>query len=310
MSTSPFLGSNQVGSFPSSGVRPKQIKTKVFLSSTFWTVPPNVYTISMKMCGGGGGGAGGSTYSAGIAGQYGYGVSGGGGGGAAAGIIENLSVTPGSTFLITVGAGGNGGAGQTGNSGTGANGSTGGTTIVLGDTYGFFVSGGRGGGLNLGYGQGQATTYVSASSSIGFRYINGGAGGTGYANSETDSARTVGTVGSNAPNVEFVLGGAPGAARSGTGRGYGASGGGGGSSAFARGGTGGLGGENNLGTNVSNGTVGSNPTASFIGYTGYGGGGGGGGGGITYDDGVTLFVSSGGNGGVGGSGFVQILWEE
>jgi len=63
-----------------------------------FTVPPGVTTVYVTMCGGGGGGGGGSI-------NY----SGGHGGGAGTYFKKPVTVTPGATYTITVGAGGAGG---------------------------------------------------------------------------------------------------------------------------------------------------------------------------------------------------------
>ncbi len=73
--------------------------------TTTWTVPAGVNSIRAQVFGAGGGGAGGST---GSCGQF---CAGGGGGGG--GYVDvTLTVTPGQTYSVLVGTGGNGGAGN------------------------------------------------------------------------------------------------------------------------------------------------------------------------------------------------------
>ncbi len=78
----------------------------VFNASGNWTAPAGVTRINVQVWGGGGGGGGATSCS-------GYG-SGGGGGGYAESI---LAVTPGTTYTVTVGAGGTGGASIAGTAG-------------------------------------------------------------------------------------------------------------------------------------------------------------------------------------------------
>ena len=75
---------------------------KIFTSSGTFTVPAGVTEVYVSMCGGGGGGGGGGSNS-----------KGGPGGGAGAYFKKPVTVTPGATYTITVGAGGAGGAGST-----------------------------------------------------------------------------------------------------------------------------------------------------------------------------------------------------
>jgi len=83
-------------------------RVQVFNSSSTWTAPAGVTSVNVAMVGGGGGGGyamqsttSGSTSNAG---------GGGGGGGVVRGTV---SVTPGTTYTVTVGAGGAGGSGTT-----------------------------------------------------------------------------------------------------------------------------------------------------------------------------------------------------
>ena len=78
----------------------------VFASSGNWTCPAGVEKVLVVVIGGGGGGRGGNNGEAGGHGGYGAGV---------------LTVTPSTTYTVTVGAGGSGG-------GSGINGTAGGTS--------------------------------------------------------------------------------------------------------------------------------------------------------------------------------------
>jgi len=95
-----------------------------FVANGTWTCPAGVTQIYVSACAGGGGGAGGGGY-----GQT-YGAGGGGGGGAGTFLIMHpLTVTPGMTYTIGIGAGGNAGTGGT--SGNGGNsGVSGGSTTM------------------------------------------------------------------------------------------------------------------------------------------------------------------------------------
>lgn len=157
---------------------------KLFTSNGTWTVP-NVKTVWVNMAGGGGGGAGGANQT---------GILGGGGGGAAAYYAKEVTVVPGETISITIGAGG--GAGATTSYGTGRGG-TGGTT-----RFGTYLS------ADGGYGAGTGGNYGCSTPGAA-----GGAGGTSGAS---------GTAGGNGGNSLFGMGGLNG----GPGAGYGAGGGG------------------------------------------------------------------------------------
>jgi hypothetical protein len=111
-----------------------------------FTIPVNVKQITVLLQGGGGGGGG-----------CGYGGSGGGGGGSGT-YEEIISVTPGTSHTVVVGAKGTGGTGNI--SGTSTNGTTGGNSSF--DTY--TANGGGGGNC------GGATSNTPGS---------GGTGGTG-----------------------------------------------------------------------------------------------------------------------------------
>lgn len=107
---------------------------KLFTTSTTWQVPEGISTLLIYASGGGGGG--------GRGGDSGLGVGpGGGGGGGSAGNdkMAIVSVTPGETLTITIGAGGAGG--------TTGDGGNGGSTTVIGSSSGTLIVayGGNGG---------------------------------------------------------------------------------------------------------------------------------------------------------------------
>ncbi len=234
-----------------------------------WTVPPGETTVQYLVIGGGGGG-----------GRYG---AGGGAGGIQTG---TLTVVPGASLTVTVGAGGTAGT----NSGTGQGGS-GGNSVFASIT----ASGGGGGGSNYtttsanrnGISGGSGGGSVGTGSAVGAG-SQGFAGGLGI----TTATRFYGGGGGG--------GGAAGAAASGTTCGNGGVGyvssisgssatfaGGGGGGGYT-GGTAGSGGSGGGGAGSVGGTAGSAGTANS--------GGGGGGGGST------------GNGGAGGSGIIIITY--
>lgn len=133
----------------------------VFDSSGSWTVPAGVTKIRARVWGGGGGG-GGSTGASGGAG--------GGGGGAYAESV--LSVTPGTTYTVTVGSGGSGGSGR-------QNGTAGGQS-----SFSTLVRAGGGSG-----GQWDGPDGISASGGTGSGQItiSGGGGGIGGTNEQDGS---------------------------------------------------------------------------------------------------------------------------
>ena len=96
--------------------------------TTTWTAPAGVTSISILCIGGGGGGRAGS------------GSSGGGGGGGALTYRNNFAVTPGATYTIQIGKGGNG------ITGTGTGGATAGGASFFSTTSTCNANGGAGGG--------------------------------------------------------------------------------------------------------------------------------------------------------------------
>lgn len=85
--------------FPNDNSGRVYVNEQIFTSTSSWTVPAGVASAQVILVGAGGGGGGGSRDTAG----------GGGGGGAV--VVKNLTVTPGTTYTVTIGAGGQGGQG-------------------------------------------------------------------------------------------------------------------------------------------------------------------------------------------------------
>jgi hypothetical protein len=112
----------------------------IFTSSGTYTVPAGITQIWVSGAGGGGGGGGGNQFSNGAQG------AGGGGGYAGSSTLKTpVSVTPGQSLTITIGAGGAAGAGTSSLANAG-NGSAGGaTTIVSGSSTLINLPGGVGG---------------------------------------------------------------------------------------------------------------------------------------------------------------------
>jgi hypothetical protein len=193
---------------------------RTFTSSTTWTAPSGVTSVNYLVVAGGGGGY----------------IAGGGAGGLRTG---TLSVTPGSTYTVTIGAGG--GAGSNGNDSTFS------SITSLGGGNGFGSSGGSGGGGNYGNGAGgSGTSGQGNNGGTGSTRGGGGGGGAGSAGSAASGAENGGNGGSGS-TVSSVLGGGTYA------------GGGGGGATTANGstpGTGGSGGGGNGSRTSSNGTAG------------------------------------------------------
>ena len=174
------------------------VAATVFTANGTFTIPTGITRIKMTIVGGGGGGG---TGSGGCCGRPG---SGGGGGGAA---IKWLTVIPGRTLDVTVGAAGaasgSGGISQvaTGTSGTPqsittvqASGGSPGATNGLGGTGGIGSAGDLNIGGNAGNSSGSATTISAtgggsifggggAGGAVGRAYGGGGGGGAGGAGS-------------------------------------------------------------------------------------------------------------------------------
>ena len=132
------------------------VKSAIYTKSGSWTVPANVTSVNVFLFGGGGGA--GYTSHTGDSDNSGTGYGGGGGSGRMA--KSTLTVTPGQSIAITIGAGGARGS-------AGGTGGTGGTT-----SFGTLLSaqGGSGGGSG-------ASTSSSAHGGDGGDGGSGGAGG-------------------------------------------------------------------------------------------------------------------------------------
>ncbi len=141
------------------------------LPANTWTVPAGVSSVKVEVWGGGGGGGGAD------------GGAGGGGGGGSYTINSSISVLPGQTYTITVGAGGAGGIAGT------SNGATGGITTFTGIGGTVTTPGGAGG----------------KSGNFGISGVTGGIGGSGNFNGG-NGASPIGTY----PN--FISGGGGGGA--------------------------------------------------------------------------------------------------
>jgi len=259
------------------------------VSNTTWTAPSNVTSIEVLVVAGGGGGG-----------------SFAGGGGGAGGLIYNAAypVTPGTSYTVTVGAGGVG-DGRPGNAATGASGAigtNGGNSIFgtltaigggVGGTYSVRTSGQSGGSGGGGWG----TVTFGGAGTAG----QGNAGAGGYPN------------GNNYTETAGGGGGAGGPGAYGSGSSTGGSGGGGPGLNFSISGTptfyagGGGGGQNHLGGTQAYGGVGGGGNGSTISSLPGGAGTastGGGGGGASYNG--TPGASA--DGGAGGSGIVIIKY--
>ena len=222
------------------------VGSSVTITSTRnWSVPAGWRTIQIFGVGGGGGGAGGSY------------VARGGGGGGYTKTSGNIGVTPGTSYAITIGAGGRGGlADGTGNDSATHAGATGGTTTF---SNLFSVSGGGGGRHNMTTGGGQsggsggsgggAQGFYSSGSSSSLNSSgaaggsNGGAGGNRQCKGDGTSwtggsgqGTTTRAWGSSSGTL--YAGGGGGGGRNGYGGGSGGSGGGGAGSGSGSGGNG------------------------------------------------------------------------
>ena len=160
-------------------------------ASGTWVVPPNVFRIHVRMCGGGA-----------SAGKPSSGLSGGGGGGAYTEAV--LPVTPGQTLHYGVGAG----APVTTTVGDGGNG--GGTTLSAGGSWSLAAAGGHGGSLSGGYGSGGGTTNQTG----GFLVHNYVGGFGGFASSTRPGAG--GSTALNGSQVTVGTGSFPGGGGAGT----------------------------------------------------------------------------------------------
>ena len=202
------------------------IATFTDVGTTTWVAPPNVNNIEYLVVGGGGGAG------------NGYDNAGGGGGGAGMVLTGTLSVTPGQSYNITVGAGGAGGIGDQSTTppgrtnaagsaglnssfssitalggGQGLGSRTGGVAGVAQDSNISSATGGSGsGGGNGGKGGGGASTSGSNNSGA-----SGGTGGSGVSNSISGSSVTYGVGGAGGSSGAPTTNGTNGTANSGNG---------------------------------------------------------------------------------------------
>jgi len=166
--------------------------TAVFTSSGTWTVPQGVTKILVSGCGGGAGG-GGSSYSS--SSSY-YGGTGGGAGQST--IKQAISVIPGHSLSITIGAGGSGGAAG-GNAG-----SAGGNTSIIDSTSSTTLLSLNGGLVSYSFGLGITTAYGGWGGS-------GESGPFGQGGASSNSASGYGSGGGGAAGVSSSLPGGNGA---------------------------------------------------------------------------------------------------
>ncbi|MBS1902108.1 MAG: hypothetical protein JSS75_00190 [Bacteroidetes bacterium] len=165
--------------------------TTTYTSSTTWVVPTGIYAINVEGIGGAGGGGGGGADATNAANTR----SGGGGGGGGAGeyiAARTVSVVPGETLTISIGAAGTAGAAGVGNTNTAAtNGGNGGTTTVVGSTSGTLLS------ANGGTGGTAGTNAVGASGTGGALGAGGVVAGSSPAGGTAGNSGTAGGNGAN-----------------------------------------------------------------------------------------------------------------
>lgn len=273
---------------------PSQKTIAIFDSSGSWTAPTGVTKVFAFGYGGGGGGGGGKGGSSTSANSS----NGGPGGGGAWASEVILTVIPGQTYTITIGAGGSGGLGSTDNSVYGTTGLTGGSTTF--DTLHTW-RGGQGGGQSVGLVQAPPTLPGSSIAFFGdTTSLSGvmtlGLGGQGGFNSSFDGAAGNTHIAGSSGGSGGIHGDNPDLTHKNGG------GGGGGAS------NSGVGSAPNGGNGDPQTGPGHVPQGGSVGGTGpvnsgHGGGGGGGGGSSVTDPG-----GHGGNGGAGGSGRLIIRW--
>jgi hypothetical protein len=140
----------------------KYQKTEIITSTQSWTVPADVDSLEILICGGGGSGS-----------AWTNGGNGGGGGSAE---FAWLSVIPGSTHVVTIGAGGPGPGGQSYGS-QGAPSSFGSLFTVSGGFNGASDFGGKAGGLAGTNGGSRSTTTAQFLSEIPTGPMGYGTGG-------------------------------------------------------------------------------------------------------------------------------------
>ena len=166
-------------SFKSLGASSKIEKTDRITSTQSWTAPSDVSRIEILLCGGGASGVRWDT----------TGQNGGGGGSAT---HTYLTVTPGASYTVTIGAGGPETTGQSHGS-PGSTSSFGGLLSVAGGKTGFSSNGGPGSGTHGGHGAWRGQS-VEGNPPASNGYMGYGAGGLGFT---TDSI--------NPDNAETLL---------------------------------------------------------------------------------------------------------
>jgi len=178
--------------------------SQLFFSSGTFTAPAGVTSVTVELWGGGGGGGGGGGAVGDLAQMLNFvgpNIGGGGGGGGSGGHKKStVSVTPGSNYTVTVGAGGSGGAGGASISSftstdfvcgnNGSSGSNGGSSNVAGLVAVSGGSGGQGGhpacrdkegigGKGADGGNGGTAGEGGSNGTVGSRWDGGGGGGFG-----------------------------------------------------------------------------------------------------------------------------------
>lgn len=154
--------------FPAAGGGVVQ-KVQAFTSTGTWVAPSNCYSLSLFLVGGGGGGGGAKVAS------NNHVVSGGGGGGASV-VKRTVSITPGTTYTFTIGAGGSGGS-------TTAAGSVGSDSTMTGSGFTTITALGGGGGQTANRATGvyyAGTPRATGGGAYGVQdQVSGGGGGAG-----------------------------------------------------------------------------------------------------------------------------------
>jgi len=245
-----------------------------------WTVPPCVTSITVKVWGAGGGGGAAWVKMDNSTDNFGTPIeacAGGGGGGGGGYTQQTYAVTPGQTYTITVGAGGNGGTASSSNN-SATDGAAGGLSSFTGNSYNLTANGGAGGIKANSYNSGYPTSHMRTGGA-------GGIGGTASGGSVNYSGGS-GSLGTGGGSFDFSGAGGGGAGSNGNGGDAGSPVGGN----APVGGTGGTGANNGAsGNKITSGTKNGN-SASGVG--------GGGSGGVAH----TTGYSGGGKFGTGGKG--------
>lgn len=156
-----------------------------FTTSTTWTAPAGVTSVTVECWGGGGGGGGATSDSVG---EFG----GGGAGGAYARKV--VTVTPGNSYTVTVGTGGSGVLADNGIAGNPSWFSTLSTVYAVGGNGGLSFPNGGTGGIGSSATSIGDTLYRGGNGADGILNSNGGGGG-GGAGSSSDGGDTTTSVG-------------------------------------------------------------------------------------------------------------------